>query len=84
MEWGNDKYFSSLMTKARIQTRIRIRIRGLPLFEECLVYQLPVSDQLIPQPAQTFPGKNPAWDRENLVVKKAVKSESNSLIQSQQ
>ncbi len=56
----------------------------LPLFEECLVYQLPVSDQLIPQPAQTFPGKNPAWDRENLVVKKAVKSESNSLFQSQQ
>ncbi len=32
----------------------------LPLFEECLVHQLPVSDQLIPQPAQAFPGKNPA------------------------
>ncbi len=33
---------------------------NLPLFEECLIHQLAVSDQLIPQPAQTFPGKNPA------------------------
>jgi hypothetical protein len=32
----------------------------LPLFEECLIHQLAISDQLIPQTAQAFPGKNPA------------------------